>query len=234
MLGPMLKLLLVIQGDFGQRFVQNLESHSPSDWEVRAVTFPRHIRVSEDESPADFVPDALPSCDLLIMLQEEPVVAEMIPAISRRTGARAVIAPIDNKAFLPSGLARQLKNKLAREGVNMVFPLAFCSLTEKDSDDPLILTFLQRFGRPVVAVAAENDKVTDVRVSREAPCGNTRFVARQLVGTHIKDAVERAGILHHNHPCMATMTMDGELKDTLMHHAGLQIKLAVDEAIKRK
>jgi hypothetical protein len=33
---------------------------------------------------------------------------------------------------------------------------------------------------------------------------------------------------------MATMVMDAELGDTLMHHAGLQIKMAVDEAIKRK
>ena len=50
----------------------------------------------------------------------------------------------------------------------------------------------------------------------------------------MKDAVESSGILHHNHPCMATMVMDAELGDTLMHHAGLQVKLAVDEAIKRK
>ncbi|MBM4324649.1 MAG: thymidylate synthase, partial [Deltaproteobacteria bacterium] len=80
----------------------------------------------------------------------------------------------------------------------------------------------------------ENEKVKEVRVIRDAPCGNTRYVAKHLIGTHMRDAVENSGILHHNHPCMATMVMDAELGDTLMHHAGLQVKLAVDEAIKRK
>ena len=143
-----------------------------------------------------------------------------------------MITPIDNKAYLTSGLARQLKRKLEKEEVELLHPMTFCTLTEKISKNEMVLEFVKHFGRPVVKIEFENEKVKEVRVIRDAPCGNTRYVAEHLVGAHIKDAVEKSGILHHNHPCWATMTMDPEIGDTLMHHAGLQIKLAVEEAIK--
>lgn len=230
----MLSLLLVVQGDFGLRFVANIKKYAPSDWKVEYVVFPSKISVSEDDSLEDFVPKDLPACDLLLMLQEEPVVAEMTPYIVKNTGAKAVIAPIDNKAFLSTGLARQIKNKLAKVNVEMIYPMTFCALTEKNITDPLILEFTKYFGRPIVEIKTAQDKLTEMLVTRDAPCGNTRYVAEHIVGTHIKDVVEKSGILHHNHPCMSTMVMDNELKDTLMHHAGLQIKLASEEAIKRK
>ncbi|MCX8118935.1 MAG: DUF166 family protein, partial [Desulfobacterota bacterium] len=147
--------------------------------------------------------------------------------------AKAVIAPIDNKAFLTTGLARQLKRKLEAKGIEFLYPMTFCTLNEKMTPTDLVQEFLRYFGRPKVEIDFENEKVKAVRVLRDAPCGNTRYVAEHLLGAHWKDAVENAGILHHNHPCMATMTMDPELGDTLMHHAGLQIKMAVEEAIKK-
>jgi len=183
---------------------------------------------------SDYLPRDLPSCDLLISVQEHPAVAEMIPLFIKEIGARAVITPIDSKAFLTTGLARQIKKKLEKDGVELVHPMTFCTLSEKMTKNDLILEFVKYFGRPEVDIELENEKVKEVRVIRDAPCGNTRYVAQHLIGTHMKDAVESSGILHHNHPCMATMVMDAELGDTLMHHAGLQIKMAVDEAIKRK
>ncbi len=111
--------------------------------------------------------------------------------------------------------------------------MTFCTLSEKMTKNDLVLEFVKYFGQPKVEIEFEKEKVREVRVIRDAPCGNTRYVAEHLIGTHFKDAVESSGILHHNHPCMATMGMDPELGDTLMHHAGLQIKLAVEEAIKK-
>jgi hypothetical protein len=130
-------------------------------------------------------------------------------------------------------LARQLKKKLEAKGIEFLHPMTFCTLTEKMTQNELILEFLKYFGRPRVELRFENERVKEVKVLRDAPCGNTRYVAEHLIGTHMKDAVESSGILHHNHPCMATMVMDAEIGDTLMHHAGLQVKLAVEEAIKK-
>ncbi|MBM4325335.1 MAG: hypothetical protein FJ115_17420 [Deltaproteobacteria bacterium] len=228
-----MKVLILYQGDYGKRFWDNISQHGPAAWEVKGFHYTKRIPTFVEEL-SDYLPRGLPSCDLLISVQEHPVVAEMIPLFIKQIGARAVIAPVDNKVHLTTGLARQLKKKLEQIGVEFLHPMTFCTLTEKMTQNDLILEFLKHFGRPQVEINLENEKVKQVRVIRDAPCGNTRYVAEHLIGTHMKDAVESSGILHHNHPCMATMVMDPELGDTLMHHAGLQMKLAVDEAIKGK
>lgn len=228
-----MKVLILYQGDYGKRFWENIGQHAPKEWEVKGYHYTKKVPTFVEEL-SDYLPQGLPACDLLLSVQEQPVVAEMIPLFIKGIGARAVIAPIDNKTHLTSGLARQIKKKLEKEGVEFLHPMTFCTLTEKMTQNDLILEFLKHFGRPQVEIRIENEKVKEVRVIRDAPCGNTRYVAEHLIGTHIKDAVESSGILHHNHPCMATMGMDAEIGDTLMHHAGLQIKLAVDEAIKGK
>ncbi|MBM4339115.1 MAG: hypothetical protein FJ110_06195 [Deltaproteobacteria bacterium] len=228
-----MKVLILYQGDYGKRFWDNISQHGPAAWEVKGFHYTKKIPTFVEEL-SDYLPQGLPSCDLLISVQEHPVVAEMIPLFIKQIGARAVIAPVDNKVHLSTGLARQLKKKLEQAGVEFLHPMTFCTLSEKMTKNDLILEFLKYFGRPEVDIELENEKVKEVRVIRDAPCGNTRYVAEHLIGTHMKDAVESSGILHHNHPCMATMVMDPELGDTLMHHAGLQMKLAMEEAIKGK
>lgn len=228
-----MKLLILYDGDYGKRFWENMTRNKPEGWEVLGYPYSQKVPTFTEEL-SDYLPEGLPACDLFLSVQEHPVVAEMIPLFIKGIGARAVIAPIDNKAYLSSGLARQLKRKLEREGIELIHPMTFCTLTEKASKNELILEFVKHFGRPEVEIEFEKEKVKGVRVIRDAPCGNTRYVAEHLIGTHMKDAVENSGILHHNHPCMATMTMDAELGDTLMHHAGLQVKLAVEEAIKKR
>lgn len=229
-----MRILLIIQGDYGRRYVETLKEYGPSAWEIDHYAFSAKLSLDVDDSWEDILPPSLPQCDLLLMLQEESVVAEMTPDLAKMTGARAVIAPIDNKAYLPSGLARQIRKKLAAKGIEMVHPLAFCSITEDDSENPFIKEFAKYFGRPKVQITVEKDKVSEVKVLREAPCGNTRYVAKHLVGVPVKDAVEQAGLMHHAHPCTTTMTMDPEIGDTLMHHAGLMTKQAVEEAIQGK
>lgn len=223
---------MIIQGDYGKRFGENIKNNCPEGWEILEYKYIKKLPIVVDDF-SEYLPDKLPECDLLISLQEIQAVAEMIPEMTKMTGAKGVIAPIDNKTYLSSGLARQLKKKLQKDRIEMVHPMTFCTLSEKDTKDELILEFLRYFGKPKVEIEIQMDKVKEVKVLRDAPCGNTRFVAEHLVGCNVKDAVEKSGILHHNHPCYATMTMDAELQDTLMHHAGLQVKLAVEETIKK-
>lgn len=227
-----MRVLILYEGDYGKRFWENIDGHAPKEWEVIGYHYTKKIPTFVEEL-ADYLPQDLSACDLFLSVQEHPVVAEMIPLFIKEIGARAVIAPIDNKAHLTTGLARQLKKKLEGAGVEFLYPMTFCTLTEKMTKNELILEFVKYFGRPEVEIGLEKEKVKEVRVIRDAPCGNTRYVAQHLIGIHRMDAVENSGILHHNHPCMATMAMDAELGDTLMHHAGLQVKLAVEEAIKK-
>lgn len=227
-----MRLLLIIQGDYGRRYVEAMTQYAPFGWEVNHYVFPEKLSIGIDDSLEDFLPPSLPGGDLLLMLQEDPVVAEMAPYLAEMAGVKAVLAPIENKAYLPSGLARQIKKKLAERDIAMVHPLVFCALAEEDSANPYIQAFARHFGRPKVEIALDKDKIAEVKVLRDAPCGNTRYVAKNLVGVHVKDAVEKAGLLHHAYPCVATMTHDQEIGDTLMHQAGLMTKTAVEEALK--
>lgn len=232
--GIRMRLLVAIQGYYGQRMVDNIGRHCPANWEVHSHTFPTGLPAIIDD-PGEFLPGDLPAADLLISLGEEPGVAQMIPDMVKMTGARAVIAPADNRAWLPFGLARQIQRKLESIGVDMAYPVPFCSLTEEDSQSPYIREFARYFGRPEVHVEFYRDdrhRIGRVDVIREAPCGSTRFAAEGLVGLWFRDAVEKAGLLHHQFPCLATMAMDREFQDTLMHRAGAMIKQAVEKPIK--
>jgi hypothetical protein len=160
-------------------------------------------------------------------------VAELLPAIVKASGASAVIAPVDNRAWLPPGLAKQVERALQKVGATICFPVTFCALQEKDSADPLIQEFSRFFGAPEVEIAVESDRVKEVRVVRSAPCGSTYFVAEGLKGTKVMDAEEKSGILHHNYPCLATMNVDWQFHDTLMHRAGYFTKQAVNRALKK-
>jgi hypothetical protein len=156
----------------------------------------------------------------------------MIPDMVKKSGAKAVIAPADNRTWLPPGLAKQIKKKLESMGVDMVYPVPFCTLMEKDSGSPFITEFAKYFGKPELDVELDKDKIKRVAVVKGAPCGCTPYVAEGLVGIWERDAVEKAGLLHHQYPCLSTMVMDQEFDDTLMHRAGLMTKLAAEKAIK--
>ena len=226
-----MRILIAIQGYYGQRIADNIRKYGPAGWKVHSFTFPQDLPAIIDDA-AEFLPKELPEVDLLISLGEHSGVAQMIPDMVKKSGAKAVIAPADNRTWLPPGLAKQIKRKLESMGVDMVYPVPFCALTEKDSRDPLILEFVKYFGKPELDIELDKDKIKRVAMVRGAPCGCTPYVAEGLVGIWERDATEKAGLLHHQYPCLSTMAMDQEFEDTLMHRAGLMTKLAAEKAIK--
>jgi len=226
-----MRILVAIQGHYGQRIGDNIRKYGPADWKVYFYTLPQDLPAIIDDADA-FLPKELPAADLLISLGEHPGVAQMIPDMVKKSGAKAVIAPADNRVWLPPGLAKQIKRKLESMGVDMVYPVPFCTLTEKDSQNQYICEFAKYFGRLEVDIELDKDRIKRVAVIRGAPCGCSPYVADGLVGVWERDAVEKAGLLHHQYPCLSTMVMDQEFEDTLMHRAGLMTKLAVEKAIK--
>ena len=226
-----MRILMAIQGSYGERMVENIKKHAPATWTVEKVVFPAGLPAIIDDA-GEFIPAELPQSDLLISLGEHPGVAQMIPDMVERSGAKAVIAPADNRAWLPPGLARQIQQKLQRKGIAMTYPVPFCLLSEKDSQDGYIREFARYFGIPDLTLEIDADRVGRINVKREAPCGSTRYVEAHLPGTRLMEAVEQSGLQHHQYPCLATMVMDQEFGDTLMHRAGLALKQAVSKAIK--
>jgi len=226
-----MRILAIISGEYGRRHVDNIRTHGPSSWQVESWQAPAVLPPIVDY-PEDHLPATMPGADLLLSFGEIKGVAEMLPEIAKMTGARAVIAPIDSEAWLPRGLARQLRGWLERMDVACATPKPLCSLTENhytitrrekiEYDDTTIAEFARHFGKPEFSITVDPKTRTlaSIEVVRDAVCGCARHVAENLVGVSADDAEEKAGLLHHHYPCLASMGKDPAFGDTLMHVSG--------------
>jgi hypothetical protein len=235
-----MRILAIISGEYGQRHVDNIRAHGPGDWQITVWRAPAVLPPIVDY-PEDHLPESLPQSDLILSFAEIKGVAELLPDIVRMTGAKAVIAPVDNEAWLPRGLARQLRRWLGDIGVACATPKPLCSLTEggyslarreqveygaEDEGTALIAAFARYFGRPELhlTVDPETRVIVAAEVRRDAVCGCARHVAQGLVGVSVDDAEQAAGLLHHHYPCLASMGIDPAFGDTLMHVSGNILK----------
>ncbi|RLE89534.1 MAG: thymidylate synthase, partial [Thermoprotei archaeon] len=68
-----------------------------------------------------------------------------------------------------------------------------------------------------------------------APCGSTWHIAEKLIGSVIEPREtlwERIAKAHHTYPCLASMEMDQELGDTILHKAQYLIRGAVEDSLR--
>lgn len=240
-----MNILVLFQGGYDERIVKHLRGQAPQGWTIEVITAPRVVPPIVDE-PEEFLPLDIPQCNLLLALVESPGAAQLIPAVVKFSQAKAVIAPIDNSAWLPAGLKNQLRQELAGSGVVAVFPKTFCTLTENSAgfrrsaeayDSESIASFARSFGKPKLKIKVDPQTgiIGEVTVERGAPCGSTHFVANKLVGMPVDKAVPQAGLVAHHYPCLASMQqeqLDDRLFDTLMHISGYVMNEAVEQEIK--
>lgn len=226
-----MRILTIISGPYGQRHVDNIRAHGPSAWQIETWHAPAVLPPIVDY-PEDHLPESFAPADLILSFAEHRGVAELLPDIARMTGAQAVIAAIDNEAWLPRGLARQLCGWLEDIGVSCVTPKPLCSLADGhysvgrrrriEYDHPFIREFVQYFGQPRIQLRVDLDsrRIVSATVERDTVCGCARHVAEGLVGLSVDEAEEKAGLLHHHYPCQASMGIDNDYSDTLMHVSG--------------
>jgi len=235
-----LVILAVTQGLWGERIAENVQRHAPAHWVVHEWSAPRAIPpVVED--PEEYITSPIPKADLLLALGETAGLAQLIPDLARLSGCQSVLAPIDRNESLPKGLMEQLRGWLGAMGVRAVFPRPLCTLGEETInrwpiveryDDPLVREFARWFGQPRLALTVGEGVVTGVEVTRDSACGCARSVAEGLVGVRASDATEQAGLLHHHYPCLASMNIDTDYRDTLMHISGHCLKDEVAQAVR--
>ena len=79
----------------------------------------------------------------------------------------------------------------------------------------------------------DSREISGAEVVRDAVCGCARFIAGNLKGISVEEAEEKAGLLHHHYPCMASMKKLREFNmDTLMHNSGHIVRKNVAEQVK--
>ena len=79
-----MRILIAIQGYYGQRMVEAIEKYGPVDWQVHLYTFPTALPAIIDD-PDPFLPKELLQVDLLISLGEHQGIAQMIPDMVQRS-----------------------------------------------------------------------------------------------------------------------------------------------------
>jgi thymidylate synthase len=239
-----LKILAIISGEYGKRHVENIQKHGPDDWQIEIWQAPAILPPVIDY-PEDYLPEQMPAADLILSFAEHKGVAELLPDIAGMTGAQAVLVAVDNEAWLPRGLARQLKGWLSAMQVACATPKPLCTLTETDYKitrrkretytSPLISEFARYFGQPdlKITVDPETRTISAAQVRRDAVCGCTRYVAEKLIGVSVDEAEEKAGLLHHHYPCLASMVkLDDYNHDTLLHESGHMLRDNINDQIK--
>lgn len=239
-----MKILALISGEYGLRHVKNITSRGPDAWQIKTWKTPPAFPPFIDE-PEDFLPDSFEPAELILSFAEHKGAAELLPDIARMTGAKAVLVAVDDENWLPRGLERQLHGWLADLGVACATPKPLCSLTQStygvtrfetaEYHSPQIAEFARVFGKPELKLEIDPDAgiITNASVVRDAVCGCAHFVAEGLIGVSVTEAEEKAGLLHHHYPCLASMVKLPHFDhDTLMHVSGQIIKNNVAKQVK--
>lgn len=225
------RVLVVYQGYYGERILNHLRSAAPPHWSIESRRLETMLPEIIDD-PSEYLPRDLTEADLVVFLSEEGSAPQLIPDIVKAARARGVIAPVDNSSWMPQGQITQIRRLLDTWGVAYAFPRPFCSLEEHTS--LVIMEFIKVFGKPSITITSDDGKtVTNVTVHRGSPCGCTEYVADNIKGEKLDEIVERAGLLHHHYPCLASMDREEDLGDTLMHVSGLITKQCVEAEVKK-
>ncbi len=205
---------------FNDAYAAGFAAHR-RDHIVQIVTHPAVLPEYLD-NPAAFLPDSLLPHDVLIAINIHEEIMLELPAAVAAAGGRAIVVPREDPAWTTPWSRGEVARRCAAAGLETAFPKPFCSLVE-DSARPAITAMMRdlKIGRPEIKITVIDNVITAVDVIRSAPCGDTYFVARNLVGKALDDKLEWwAAKYWGSYPCRASMTFDPDFNDNMQHAAG--------------
>ena len=219
---------ILYHGSFGELVTDYLARSGFAD---RIVGFYdlKVTSVSLDEPEKD-MPEDIPlcECDQLLVLGIHPKAGDLVPIIAERTGAKAVLWPIEDPNLIPEG-KYSIETELKKRGIHVEFPEPLCSLD--GSDNELVNSFAKFFGKPKVElrVNAKNKVIEAVKVIRDTPCGSASKIAAKLVGMSYEDmkSFEEQVMQMHDNECVAYMGPERPI----MQQAGRLLADAIKEAL---
>ncbi len=220
-----MNIYILSSGKYGSRIVNHIaKSFSSSIVGIHEVSedLPEFI-----DDVSIYMPDNLPEADLVIAVGLIGDINLLTLLVAEGTGAKSILVSVHDPKGMPPGLMQEIKETADDKGLVVVFAKPFCIL--QPMGDPFIDEFAGKLGKPVMEIEFD-DHVKSVKVVRDAPCGCTTFIAEELVGAPVEEAEHVADIKFHNYPCQASMSVDRNFGDTILHIAGYQSKEAVRRA----
>lgn len=189
---------VITRGKYGHRLIETVKEHS--DFSVVTADLPEFVPVFIEE-PDEFLESInfdrrVFSAEIVITYSLHPDLTSSIAKLAAEAGVRSLIIPGGpSRASIPE------LNKLSEaSGMNIEVDEICCSLKPNAFNRP----FTDIFGSPELEVKMENGKISEVKVIKGAPCGSTWHMAKEIVGTPIKDAPPKAGLLIQHYPCRAS------------------------------
>lgn len=192
------------------------------------------------DDPEAYMPRSTPNAELCVAAGLHKDLLLELPHYVEQVGVKALIVPIEDFTEVPAGLRRQVEGLCQELNLESAFPKPFCSLQPSENTPTIsrLVTEL-RIGRPrleLSVVTRGGSEIVDSAVVRcSAPCGSTWYVAKKLIGVETRreslhDAIAKA---HHSYPCTATMNIDPELREPILHVSGFIIREEVEDALRR-
>jgi hypothetical protein len=222
------RIYILYHGSFGELVIAHLIKAGFAD-RIVSIYDLKVASVSLDEPEKD-IPKDLPlcECDLLLVLGILPKAGDLVPIIAEKTGAKAVLWPIEDPNLIPEG-KYSIETELAKKNIHIEFPEPLCSL--ETSEHEQIKFFVECFGKPKfeLSVDTKNKIIERVRVIRDTPCGSASKVAAKLVGMSYKDmkSLEEQVMQMHDNECVAFMGPERPI----MQKAGRLLLDALKEAL---
>jgi hypothetical protein len=164
----------------------------------------------------------LPSCDVVIAIGVHSDVLLALPDVLRDKGVRALIIPIEHPDWASGWVRQQVGKRCRSMGIEVRFPKPFCALNK--GKHVVINAFIDffRIGYPIFELQTNDEnRIKKAVVKRSAPCGNSYYVAHNLVGKKVDDElINWVSKYWHSYPCVASMKMDMAIGDTILHKGG--------------
>ena len=184
------------------------------------------------DDPLELIGGELPPHDFTVVINAHQEILLSLPRVAAAAGSRAIIAPAEGPHWLSRWVRGQVKKACRELGMGCAFPKPFCALTP--GIHPAVDEFMDyfRIGYPKISLEVGDDYIKDAKVLRSAPCGNTYYVAFNLKGAPLDAGVaEVVAKYWPSFPCVASMEMDRELGETILHIGGFLHYRAVQEAL---
>jgi hypothetical protein len=188
---------VITRGKYGHRLIETVWEYS--DFSVLTADLPEFVPGFIEE-PDEYL-EALDfdrrvfSAEIIITYSLHPDLTSAIAKLAAEAGVRSLIVPGGpSRASIP-----ELKKISEVSGMDIEVDEICCSLEPNAFNRP----FADIFGLPVLKVRTKDGKIADVKVVKGAPCGSTWHMAKEIVGTLVKDAPPKAGLLIQHYPCRA-------------------------------
>ncbi len=200
---------------------------------VGVLKLPIELPLFADDSES-YLPPELPPHDVTLVINVHEDLLTDIPKLAKAAGSKALIVPAEAPEWVSRGCRRRVIEICKELGLESAFPKPFCAL-EESPEHPYINEFIKTFkiGKPKLHLFVHDGKIVNTQVDCSAPCGCTYYVAKNLIGKPVTPTINEdlTAKYWHSYPCVASMQMDPELGDTILHRGGFIHYSAVSEAV---